>query len=196
MNTKKMKKSISRVALLPATVLLSLVTAVGAHAADLSVAPLYKAPPAPVAPPPYNWSGFYLGANGGGGWSASHWDSVGGTNGSGGVVGGTAGLNWQTGHAVFGIEGDIDWSNIKGTTTTACPAGCTTQNDWLATVRGRAGYAFDRVLPYVVTSRLRRRALRARPRPMRAGPRVADSNSRSPTIGPPRPNICMSTSAT
>src|SRR6516162_3365855 len=87
MNTKKMKKSISRVALLPATVLLSLVTAVGAHAADLSVAPLYKAPPAPVAPPPYNWSGFYLGVNGGGGWSTSHWDSFGSTNGSGGVPG-------------------------------------------------------------------------------------------------------------
>ena len=150
MNTTKMKKRINAVALLPATVLLSLVVAAaGAHAADLSVAPLYKAPPAPVAPPPYNWSGFYLGVNGGGGWSTSHWDSFGSTNGSGGVVGGTAGLNWQTGHAVFGIEGDIDWSNIKGTTTTACPAGCTTQNDWLATVRGRAGYAFDRVMPYV-----------------------------------------------
>src|SRR5215469_13920178 len=101
MNTTRMKKSINGVALLPATVLLSLVAAAGAHAADLSVAPLYKAPPAPVAPPPYNWSGFYLGANGGGGWSSSHWDSVGSTNGSGGVFGGTAGLNWQTGHAVF-----------------------------------------------------------------------------------------------
>ena len=29
-----------------------------------------------------------------------------------------------------------------------CPGGCTTQSDWLATVRGRAGYAWDRVLFY------------------------------------------------
>lgn len=144
-----MQRSINWVAL-PAVALLGLVGAAPAVAADLSVAPLYKAPPAPVVPPAYNWSGFYLGANGGGGWSTSHWDSIGSTNGSGGVVGGTAGLNWQTGHAVFGIEGDIDWSNVKGTNTSAaCPAGCTTQNDWLATVRGRAGYAFDRVMPYV-----------------------------------------------
>jgi len=35
------------------------------------------------------------------------------------------------------------------TTAPLCPAGCTTNNDWLATVRGRAGYAFDRFLPYV-----------------------------------------------
>lgn len=144
-----MHKSINWAAL-PAVALLGLVDIAPADAADLSVAPLYKAPPAPVVAPAYNWSGFYLGANGGGGWSTSHWDSVGSTNGSGVVVGGTAGLNWQTGRAVFGLEGDIDWSNVKGSTTSAaCPAGCTTQNDWLATVRGRAGYAFDRVMPYV-----------------------------------------------
>ena len=41
-------------------------SATGALAADLSVAPLYKAPPAPA--PGYNWSGFYAGVNGGGGW--------------------------------------------------------------------------------------------------------------------------------
>ena len=46
--------------------LAALVTAQGAAAADLSLAPLYKAPPAPLALP-YNWSGFYLGINGGGG---------------------------------------------------------------------------------------------------------------------------------
>ena len=45
-----------------------------AGAADLSVAPLYKAPPMPPAPA-YNWSGFYLGVNGGGGWGHSNWDT-------------------------------------------------------------------------------------------------------------------------
>lgn len=142
-----MKTKVNRIALLPLIGLL--LAAPAARAADLSVAPLYKAPPV-VATPAYNWSGFYLGANAGGGWSTSHWDSTGSFNGSGGVAGGTVGLNWQTGHAVFGIEGDIDWANVKGTTTPAtCLAGCTTQNDWLATARGRAGYAFDRFLPFV-----------------------------------------------
>ena len=68
---------------------------------------------------------------------------------SGGVIGGTAGFNWQTGQVVLGVEGDIDWSGVSGTTSTFCPAGCATRNDWLGTVRGRVGYAFDRFLPYV-----------------------------------------------
>jgi outer membrane immunogenic protein len=136
-------------ALVPAIALLGLAAAGPARAADLSVAPIYKAPPV-VAPLAYNWSGFYLGLNGGGGWGTSNWDSAGGFNVSGAVAGGTAGFNWQVGHAVLGLEGDVDWSNLKGTTTSAlCPAGCTTNNDWLATARARAGYAFDRFMPYV-----------------------------------------------
>src|SRR5262249_53181454 len=110
----------------------ALLAAQGADAADLSVAPLYKAPP-PTATPAYNWSGFYLGINGGGGWGGSTWDTNAthiGT--SGGLVGGTAGYNWQIGGAVVGLEGDIDWANLKGTnTTTGCPAGCTTSDTWL-----------------------------------------------------------------
>jgi len=127
-----------------------LAMAPNANAADLSVAPLYKAPPAPVTPA-YNWSGFYLGLNGGGGWGHSNWDtSSTGINTRGGLVGGTAGYNWQFGNAVLGIEGDIDWTNMKGTgTSTLCPAGCSTSETWLSTVRGRAGYAFGGVLPYV-----------------------------------------------
>ena len=132
-----------------AVAVMALGATVPARAADLSVAPIYKAPPQ-VAAPAYNWSGFYVGVNGGGGWGTSGWDSTGSFNLSGAVVGGTAGTNWQIGHAVLGLEGDVDWSSLKGTATTlACPAGCTTNNDWLATVRGRAGYAFDRFLPYV-----------------------------------------------
>ena len=49
---------------------------------------------------------------------------------------------------MLGIEGDGDWTNLNGTTNAACFGGCTTQSDWLATVRGRAGYAFDRFLVY------------------------------------------------
>jgi outer membrane immunogenic protein len=51
---------------------------------------------------------------------------------------------------VFGLEGDIDWSNIRGTSSAAVCAGtCETRNNWLGTARGRVGYAFDRFLPYL-----------------------------------------------
>ena len=91
----------------------------GAFAADLSLAPLYKAPPAEVAQA-YNWTGFYLGANGGGGWGHSSWNAnATGINLSGGQAGGTIGYNRQLGNVVFGVEGDVDWSGLKGTCTTA-----------------------------------------------------------------------------
>ena len=148
-NRKNAQNRLRTLVLAPAMALMGLMAAGSASAADLSVAPLYKAPPV-VAPAAYNWSGFYVGVNGGGGWSTSSWDTAGSINVSGGVAGGTAGVNWQLGHAVLGLEGDVDWSSLKGSTTsTGCPAGCTTSNDWLSTVRGRAGYAFDRFLPYV-----------------------------------------------
>lgn len=131
----------------------ALLIAQSAVAADLSVAPLYKAPP---APPPeitqaYNWTGFYLGVNGGGGWGHSWWrDTSTGVDLSGGLLGGTAGYNWQMGHAVVGLEGDIDWAHLSGTnTSTQCPNGCSTSDSWLSTVRGRVGYAFNTVMPYV-----------------------------------------------
>ena len=131
------KSRLNRLALGPVLALLGFAAVAPAQAADLSVAPLYKAPPV-VAAPAYNWSGFYVGLNGGGGWGTSNWDSAGSLNLSGAVAGGTAGLNWQMGHAVLGLEGDIDWSNLKGSTTSAlCLGGCTTNNDWLSTVRGR-----------------------------------------------------------
>jgi outer membrane immunogenic protein len=127
----------------------ALVGAGGAVAADLSLAPLYKAPPVQVSPV-YNWTGFYLGANGGGGWGHSFWNnSTTGINLSGGQAGGTVGYNQQLGSIVFGVEGDGDWSGFKGTNTTpGCAGGCTTSDTWLSTVRGRIGYAFDRVMPY------------------------------------------------
>jgi outer membrane immunogenic protein len=121
-----------------------------AIAADLP--PRYQQPVARTAPlyyPGYSWTGFYLGINGGGGWGRSQWDGVDRFDVSGGVIGGTIGYNWQINRVVLGAEGDIDWSGIRGTTTVFCPPGCNTRNYWLATVRGRLGYAFDRFLPYL-----------------------------------------------
>ncbi len=67
------------------------------------------------------------------------------------MVGGTVGANFQTDAFVFGVEGDWDYSGINtGTGTTICSVtgACQVGNNWLATVRGRAGWAVDRVLFY------------------------------------------------
>jgi outer membrane immunogenic protein len=133
-----------------------------AFAADLPAALPPQGPAVYVPPvlPVYNWSGVYVGVNGGWGWgfanytmpAAGNFSAVSATiNDNGGVVGGTAGVNWQTGGFVFGAEGDWDYSAINtGTTQTICnvTGTCQTGNNWLATFRGRAGYAADRVLFY------------------------------------------------
>jgi len=133
---------------------LAVVTMMGAaNAADIQrrQAMPTKAPAYVAA---YNWTGMYVGVNGGGGFGHSTWSGATGTSGvntTGGVVGGTVGYNYQMNQAVFGLEGDIDWSNIHGSTTTApCTTmSCETRNSWLGTARGRIGYAFDRFMPFV-----------------------------------------------
>jgi outer membrane immunogenic protein len=52
------------------------------------------------------------------------------------------------GQVVFGLEGDGDWSNLRGSGLCA-GLSCETRNNWLATARGRLGYSFGRVMPYV-----------------------------------------------
>ncbi|HEY5378322.1 MAG TPA: outer membrane protein [Pseudolabrys sp.] len=120
-----------------------------ANAADIArrhamptKAPLYAAP--------YNWTGLYVGINGGGGFGTSNVATVpsGSFNTNGGLVGGTIGYNWQMGQTVFGLEGDIDWTDLRGSGTCAGTT-CETRNSWLSTARGRLGYAFDRFLPFI-----------------------------------------------
>jgi outer membrane immunogenic protein len=152
-----------------------------ARAADL---------PAPTLPPPvpaiYNWTGFYVGVNGGWADGVSNWTNEcpgcqslttpppnatppgfpGGETGSfsvsGYLAGGTLGANYQIGPWVYGVEGDFDWTHLTGNSGSTCgglsialppPTGCETESDWLATLRGRVGYAFpglagDSVLLY------------------------------------------------
>ena len=127
----------------------ALLAAQSADAADLSLAPLYKAPPAELTQA-YNWTGLYFGINGGGGWGHSFWSGqTSGLGLSGGQVGGTVGYNWQVGKVVLGAEGDLDWSRFSGTDNSPLCPGCSTSDHWLSTVRGRLGYSFDRVMPYV-----------------------------------------------
>lgn len=128
--------------LLAAVGVIALVSA--AAGADLPPGPpnYYKAPA--FVPPPYNWSGLYIGVNGGAGFGRSNWDTAGSFNTFGGVVGGTVGYNYQINRVVLGVEGDVDWSGIRGSA-----GGFTTSDSWLSTVRGRMGYAADRFMPYI-----------------------------------------------
>jgi len=126
-------------------------TATGALAADLP-----RKAPAYSGGYGFSWSGFYVGINGGYGFGKSDWSSAataGSTKPKGGLAGVTLGYNMQTGVWVWGLEGDIDASWMKGTDTSGtgvCSGlGCTTKNSWLATGRGRIGYAWDRWLPYL-----------------------------------------------
>ena len=128
-----------------------------ALAADLPppVAPRAPATYVPTTVPVYNWSGIYIGANGGYAFGTSSWSNpaigvaTGNFNTNGGLAGGTIGANYQWGGAVLGVEGDWDWSNLNGTSNViGCGPGCETKANWISTVRGRAGWAFDRVLLY------------------------------------------------
>jgi outer membrane immunogenic protein len=138
-----MKRSV-----LAAIGLFGLAAALPASAADLPRGAMpYKAP-AYVAQ--YNWTGFYLGINGGGSWGDSDWTGFAVSNSpSGGMIGGTVGYNWQGVGSpwVFGLEGDIDWANFSD--SAACAGlNCQTKTNWFGTARGRIGYAFDRFMPY------------------------------------------------
>ena len=129
----------------------SLVAAVAAfgfvNAASAADMPMKS--PAPMMAPAYNWTGFYLGINGGYGWGSTTGAALPTFTGSnpnitGGLVGGQIGYNFQMGNWVLGLEADYDWANINGATLTG---GSITVNN-LGSARGRLGYAWDRVLVY------------------------------------------------
>ncbi len=125
-----------------------------ALAADLRRPP----PPAPVvAPMPiYNWSGFYIGIQGG--FAAGELERTLVTTGvtdtrdtSGGLIGGTVGFNWQAGAWVFGFEADYAWADISrrtdncfGVLLVTCRSGL----DTFGTARLRVGGAWGPVLIY------------------------------------------------
>ena len=111
-----------------------------------------KAPPAkaPIAAPPYNWSGFYIGANFGGGWTSGNLN-IPGNNFYGGItelIGGVeAGYNVQAGHLLFGVEGDFDWASFDHPSLSSPTLGSVSQH-WISTVAGRFGVVNDRWLVY------------------------------------------------
>ena len=132
-----------------------------AHAADLPQAQPYKAAPVP-APMMYNWSGFYIGANAGYGWSGQCIDvtavnglpgvfAEGCKNAGGGLIGGQAGYRWQAGQFVFGLEAQGDWANIRNTRVSLLNGANTYRStlNGLGLFTGQIGYAANEVLFYV-----------------------------------------------
>jgi outer membrane immunogenic protein len=131
-----------------------------AFAADLP-ARTYSPPPPVVAPVLYDWTGFYIGANGG--WGQSHncvdFLPVGGVlvtdaclSKSGGLFGGQVGYRWQWGGgAVFGLEAQGDWANIKSTHISIFDPAFTLNSklDALGLFTGQIGYAWGPSLLYV-----------------------------------------------
>jgi outer membrane immunogenic protein len=107
--------------------------------------------PPPVAPPPrapavyvpvaqvFSWTGIYLGLNAGYNFGTVAPTGAPNISTTGFLGGATLGGNYQMGSFVIGLEGDGDYNSTNNNGF---------KSDWLATVRGRAGWAWDRVLFY------------------------------------------------
>jgi outer membrane immunogenic protein len=130
-----------------------------ASAADLAARPYAKAPAMIAAV--YDWSGFYIGANGGWGSSRKCWDNVtpagvfvgneGCHDATGGVAGGQLGYRWQAGAWVFGVEGQGDWADLRGRNISLLAPAVNNESriGAFGLFTGQVGYAFNNVLFYV-----------------------------------------------
>jgi outer membrane immunogenic protein len=122
-------------------------------------------PDVKAAPAFYNWSGFYLGADVGAAWGSNNWyDRFDGTLSTSywtnGVMAGVhGGWNYQTGPIVLGVEGNLDFTNTRGSTPVvnlltpfggAATSNLSTETNWLSTVVGRVGVTSGSVLYYLV----------------------------------------------
>jgi outer membrane immunogenic protein len=149
--------------LLGAVGLVAMGMAAPVSAADLAARPYTKAPP-PMIAPIYDWSGFYIGVNGGGGTSRKCWDLVTPTpafplvvgpegchDSTGGTAGGQIGYRWQATNWVFGLEAQGNWADFRGDNTSLLFP--TDRNrsriDAFGLFTGQVGYAWNNVLVYV-----------------------------------------------
>src|SRR6476660_9570458 len=127
-----------------------------ASAADMAV----KAAPPPYVAPIYNWTGFYIGGNGGWGQSNSclNFDGFGifgfadgCASRSGGLVGGQIGYRWQANQWVFGLEAQGDWADLSNQRVSLVnPTLSTrTKTDGIGLFTGQIGYAWNASLFYL-----------------------------------------------
>jgi outer membrane immunogenic protein len=133
-----------------------------AVAADLPARTYTKAPAIIAAV--YDWSGFYIGLNGGGASSrecytifsvagaAVNPNSEGCHSATGAVAGGQIGYRWQASNWVFGVEGQGDWANLKGSNaslTAVVPYTNQTKINSIGLFTGQIGYTWNSVLLYL-----------------------------------------------
>jgi outer membrane immunogenic protein len=135
-----------------------------ASAADLPARTYTKAPP--MAVPMYDWSGFYIGINGGGGSARNCWAVAnagagpinppafeGCENATGATAGGQIGYRWQSASWVFGLESQGNWANFKGRNNNnlVFPGflGDTSKLNAFGLFTGQVGYAVNNVLFYL-----------------------------------------------
>jgi outer membrane immunogenic protein len=132
-----------------------------APAADLPTAPPPYRAPGLVAVPLHSWTGYYIGAQLGYGWGpSSGTQNADGTffpvvphsiDSRGALAGGHIGFNYQTEALVVGAEADIEASNLNGSTAIVAfdqTYFFNVKADTLASVRGRVGWAQDRLMLY------------------------------------------------
>ena len=117
-----------------------------AQAADL---PSHKQAPGVASAytpvPAFSWTGFYVGANTGYGTGSFTKDGKAAFGSpSSGLLGLTAGYNYQIGQFVVGIEGNMDKAWLKSTSISSYGDG----RGYAGSIRGRLGYAMDRALVY------------------------------------------------
>ncbi|WP_038380257.1 outer membrane protein [Bradyrhizobium elkanii] len=133
-----------------------------ASSADLPARPYAKAPP--IVIPIFDWTGFYIGINGGGGSAHQCWEvinaaglvfapprSMGCHNATGGTFGGQIGYRWQIANSVFGLEAQGNWANFKGSNANLAFVDVQdeTKVDAFGLFTGQVGYAWNNVLLYV-----------------------------------------------
>jgi outer membrane immunogenic protein len=132
--------------------LISAAVAIGLATPALAADMATKAPPPAPLPMLYNWSGFYIGANGGWGQTHNCWDFVnaagtafadGCRDRSGGLIGGQVGYRWQTSQFVFGLEAQGDWADLSNTRVSLLNPGLSTQvkTDAIGLFTGQIGWA-------------------------------------------------------
>jgi outer membrane immunogenic protein len=167
--------------LLAAGVVGCVIAICGAPARSADLGPIVKAP---LAPPPFSWTGLYVGVNLGAVRGTADMSDIGvpfppfnnaaatiftpaalgvfpNTSGSDTSVigGGQFGYNWQTDRWIWGVEADIDGTSLDAQSastiarTTLSGTQSVTENyaahlDWIATLRGRFGIAWDRTMIY------------------------------------------------